>query len=43
MDFAGDYRVTGPFSAMHTGGAYIECFLVVAFAFLIVTILERAT
>lgn len=31
-DFAADYRVTGPFSAMHKGGAYIECFLAAAAA-----------
>ncbi len=30
LDFAADYRVTGPFSAMHTGGATIECFLAMA-------------
>ena len=29
LDFAHDYRVTGPFSAMHTGGAYLECYLTV--------------
>lgn len=34
LDFSTDYRVTGPFSAMHTGGAYIECFIAVATAFL---------
>lgn len=33
FDFAADYRVTGPFSAMHKGGAYVECYLVVAAAF----------
>lgn len=35
LDFADGYRVAGPFSAMHTGGAYIECFLVVALPFLL--------
>lgn len=29
FDFEADYRVTGPFSAMNTGGATIECFLAV--------------
>lgn len=29
-DFAAPYRVTGPFSAMHTGGATIEYFLATA-------------
>lgn len=33
FDFAADYRVTGPFSAMHKGGAYVECYLAVASAF----------
>lgn len=35
-DFSGGYRVTGPFSALHVGGAYIECFLAAATPFLIV-------
>ena len=30
MDFASDYRITGPMSGMHIGGAYIECFLAMA-------------
>ena len=33
LDFDADYRVTGPFSAMHKGGAYIECYLAVAAPF----------
>lgn len=40
FDFASDYRVTGPISAMHTGGAYIECFLAVATPFLLLLILR---
>ena len=40
FDFAGDYRVTGPFSSMHTGGAYIECFLVIATPFLVLLVLQ---
>lgn len=40
FDFANDYRVTGPFSSMHMGGAYIECFLAVATPFLILLILQ---
>jgi hypothetical protein len=40
FNFASDYRVTGPFSAMHTGGAYIECFLAVATPFLIFLVLQ---
>ncbi len=30
LDFTSDYRITGPMSAMHIGGAYIECLLAVA-------------
>lgn len=33
FDLASDYRVTGPFSAMNKGGAYIECFLAVGTVF----------
>ena len=40
LDFAGDYRVTGPFSAMHKGGAYVECFLAVVSAFTAATLLR---
>jgi len=40
FDFANDYRVTGPFSSMHMGGAYIECFLAAATPFLILLILQ---
>lgn len=39
FNFASDYRVTGPFSSMHTGGAYIECFLSIATPFLVLLIL----
>lgn len=31
FDFANVYRVTGTFASMHTGGAYIEAFLALAF------------
>lgn len=34
-DVADSYRVAGPFSAMHTGGAYVECYLVSALPFLV--------
>jgi len=40
LDFAGNYRVTGPFSSMHTGGAYIECFLALATPFLVLLIVR---
>lgn len=43
FDFASDYRVTGPFSAMHMGGAYIECFLAVATPFLFLLILQTSS
>jgi hypothetical protein len=39
-NFVDSYRVTGPFSAMHIGGAYIECFLVVATPYLMSLILK---
>ncbi len=32
---ASDYRITGPFSSMHNGGAYIECFFTLAVPFVI--------
>lgn len=40
FNFESDYRVTGPFSAMHTGGALIECFLVVATPFVLLWLLQ---
>lgn len=40
VDFASDYRVTGPFADMNVGGAYIECYLVVVTPFLAVTFLR---
>jgi VanZ family protein len=40
FDFASDHRVTGPFSAMHTGGAYIECYLAIATPFLILLVFQ---
>ncbi len=43
LDFANEYRVTGPFSAMHTGGAYVECFLVAATPFLVHAIAQART
>ncbi len=38
LDFSTDYRVTGPFSTMNKGGAYIECYLAVASAFVMAEI-----
>ena len=40
-DFNDAYRVTGPFSATHTGGAYIDCFLAAAIPFTIALTLEQ--
>lgn len=40
-NYASGYRVTGPFSAIHVGGAYIECFLAAATSFLLILIIEN--
>lgn len=40
LDFGADYRSTGPISAMHTGGAYIEAFLVTALPFLLLLVVR---
>ena len=40
FDFSDEYRVTGPFSAMHRGGAFIECYIAVALPFLLVRVIE---
>ncbi len=40
FDFADEYRVTGPFSAMHRGGAFIECYIAVAMPFVALRLLE---
>ena len=40
LDFSSDYRVTGPFSQMHTGGAYVECFLTLATPLLVMSLLQ---
>ena len=40
-NFSSTYRVTGPFSEIHVGGAYIECFVSVATPFLIQLMLEK--
>lgn len=39
-DFSDGYRVTGPFSATHTGGAYVDGFLAAAVPFLLLLTLE---
>ena len=43
LDFAGSYRVAGPFSAMSLGGAYIECFIAVATPFLLALWMRSGT
>ena len=40
FDFSADFRATGPFSAMHKGGAYVECYLAVASAFVVAWVLR---
>jgi VanZ family protein len=40
FNFSSDFRVSGPFSAMHRGGAYLECFLAVASAFVLGALLR---
>ena len=41
FNFADVYRVTGPFSQMHTGGADIETYLTLSAPFLVVLLFER--
>lgn len=41
LDFAYPYRVSGPISAMHVGGAYLECYLTMGIAFLIASLSMR--
>lgn len=41
-DFTSDYRVTGPFSAMHVGGAFIEAYLALATPFVCMAVLQSA-
>ena len=42
-DVASDFRISGPISAMHKGGAYIECFLAVASAFALSALMQGRT
>jgi len=41
-DVSDGYRVAGPFSAMHTGGAYVEAFLVCSMPFLVARVMPPA-
>lgn len=43
LDFDSDYRISGPFSVMSLGGAYVECYLAVATPFLIARLLQPAS
>ena len=40
FDFADEYRVTGPFSAMHRGGAFVECYIAVAMPFVALRVID---
>ena len=40
LNFASDYRVTGPFSQLHNGGADMEVFLIAALPFLVLLLLQ---
>ena len=40
FDFADEYRISGPFSAMHRGGAFVECYIAVAMPFLALRVIE---
>ena len=40
LDFGAGYRVTGPFSAMHRGGAYVEGYLAIGLAFALAATLD---
>lgn len=39
LDFSSDYRISGPFSVMSLGGAYVECYLAVSLPFLLTRML----
>jgi O-antigen ligase len=41
LNFADDYRVTGPFSATHTGGPYIDSFIAIGLPFLIAALVKN--
>lgn len=43
LNFADEYRVTGPFSAMHVGGADLELYLTLAVPFLVLAIYQAAS
>lgn len=43
MNFAADYRPTGPFSSMHTGGAALDAYLALAFPFIAAWLLASSS
>ena len=43
LNFAADYRPTGPFSSMHTGGAALDAYLALAFPFVAAWLLAAAS
>lgn len=43
LNFADEYRVTGPFSAMHVGGADLELFLTIAVSFVVLALCQATT
>ena len=42
LNFSSDYRISGPFSDMSLGGAYVECFVACALPFVIQRVLPPA-
>lgn len=42
LDFGSDYRISGPFSDMSLGGAYVECFVACALPFALQRVLPPA-
>jgi hypothetical protein len=42
LDFGSDYRISGPFSDMSLGGAYVECYVACALPFLLIRLLPPA-
>jgi len=43
LDFAGDYRVEGPFPELHTGGGDVHAYLVTAIPFVMAWVVPRPT
>jgi hypothetical protein len=43
LNFSSDYRISAPFSAMHTGGAALDGYLALCTPLLVIWLLERGT